>query len=94
MNSELFGVRNVKPDENPKKQGRSETSLSLRCAVRVADSSLMIFRRKRISLHVRLIARISRKNGFESDTARLPQIPNITRLSFQGFQLKCNNSLA
>lgn len=62
MNSELFGVRNVKPDGNPKKQGRSETSLNLRCAARVVDSSHGIFHRKQTSPHVPRIAITYRNN--------------------------------
>ena len=60
MNSGLFGVRNVKPDGNPKKQGRSETSLNLRCAARGADLSHGIFHRKRTYPHVLPIAIISK----------------------------------
>ena len=55
MNSGLFGVRNVKPDGNPKKQELSEISLNLRCVARVADLSHGMCRRKRIYPHVRLI---------------------------------------
>ena len=60
MNSGLFGVRNAKPDGNPKKQGRSETSLNMRCAVRVADSSHGIFHQKQTYPHVPPIAIISK----------------------------------
>lgn len=70
MNSGLFGVLNVKPDGNPKKQGRSETSLNLRCAARVADSSHGIFRRKRTYPHGPLIEIIC-----HNDTVRNQRTP-------------------
>ena len=50
MNFALFGVRNVKPDESPKKQELSETSLNLRCAVHVVDTSHGMSHRKQIFL--------------------------------------------
>ena len=62
MNSGPFGVHNVKPDENPKKPAESGTLLNLNYAVRVAGTSLMIYRRKQTSLHVPLIA-ITSKPG-------------------------------
>ena len=62
MNSGLFGVRNVIPDGNPKKQVLSETSLNLRCAARVADSSHGISRRKQTYPHVPLIQTIRRND--------------------------------
>ena len=58
MNSGLFGVRNVKPDANPKKQGLSETLLNSRCDVHVADTSHGTSHRKQISLHDPLIETI------------------------------------
>ena len=82
MNFVPFGVRNVKPAGNRKKQASLEISLNLNYGVHAVGISHGIFHRKRISLHVRLIARIFRKNDFESHTARLRQIPNITWLSF------------
>ena len=61
MSSGPFGVRSAKPDGNLKKQGLSETSLNLRCDAHVADSSLMIYRRKQTSLHDPPIAIISKR---------------------------------
>ena len=60
MNSGLFGVRNVKPDENPKKLAKSETLLNLNYAVHVAGISHGISPRKQTSPHVRLTAIISK----------------------------------
>ena len=79
MNSGLFGVRNAKPDGNPKKQVPSETSLNLRCAARVADSSHGIFRRKQTYPHVPLIQIICR-----DDTVRNQRTPR--RLSARTFR--------
>ena len=49
MNFVLFGVRSARRGGNLKRQVRSETSLNLRCAARVADTSLTIFHPRRIS---------------------------------------------
>ena len=79
MNSGLFGVRNVKPDGSQKKQVRSETLLSLRCAAPVADSSHGIFRRKQTYPHVPLIQIIC-----HNDTVRNQRTPR--RLSARTFR--------
>ena len=55
MSSGQFGVRSAKRDGSLRKQVRSETSLNLRCAARAADAFHGIFRRRRTSLHARLI---------------------------------------
>ena len=60
MSSGQFGVRSAKRDGSLRKQVRSETSLNLRCAARAADTSLMIFRRRRTSPRVPLIVIISK----------------------------------
>ena len=74
MNSEQFGVRNVKPDGNPKKQAESEILLNLNYAVRVADSSHGIFHRKQTSPHVPLIAITYPNNTIRNQ--RTPHRPN------------------
>ena len=74
MNSGLFGVRNAKPDGNPKKQVRSETSLNLRCAARVADSSHGIFHRKQTYPHVPLIQTIHHNDTIRNQ--RTPRRPS------------------
>ena len=70
MNSGLFGVRNVKPEGNPKKPAKSEILLNLRCAARVAGSSHGIFHRKRTYPHVPLIQIIH-----HNDTVRNQRTP-------------------
>ena len=79
MNSGLFGVRNAKPDGNPKKQVRSETSLNLRYAAHAADASHGIFRRKQTYPHVPLIQIICHNN-----TVRNQRTPR--RLSARTFR--------
>ena len=76
MNFGLFGVRNVKPAGNPKKRERSETSLNLRCAARVADTSHGIFRRKRTYPHVPL-TRITRHEVCSVSKSRQIFCPSI-----------------
>ena len=63
MNSELFGVRNVKPDGNPKKQAKLEILLNSNYAVRVAGTSHGIYRRKPTYLHVPLTTITCPKNS-------------------------------
>ena len=70
-NSGLFGVRNAKPDENPKKQAESEISLNLNYAVRAAGTSHGMSRRKQTSLHVPPIAITCR-----NDTVRNQRKPH------------------
>ena len=70
MNFELFGVRSVKRDGNPKKQGRSETSLSLRCAARAVGTSHGIYRQKRTYPHVPPIAIICRNDTVRNQRTR------------------------
>ena len=62
MNSELFGVRNVKPDGNPKKPAKLEILSNSNYAVRVAGTSHGISPRRRTSPHVPLIAITCRKD--------------------------------
>ena len=66
MSSVPFDVRNVKPDENPKKQVMSEISLNLRCGVRAVDTSHGMSHRKQISLHALLIE-ITCREGMQLD---------------------------
>ena len=66
MNSELFGVRNVKPGGNPKKQAKLEISSNSNYAVRVAGISHGIYRRKRIYLRAPLTAITCHKNSIKN----------------------------
>ncbi len=72
MSSGQFGARSAKRDGSPKKQVRSETSLNLRCAARVVDTSHGIFHRRRISPRVRRTGTVCRK-----ETVRNQRMPGI-----------------